>query len=100
MNPKTKTKIRLAVKDYFAMFPQDWKLVQVEIEKMRQNAMTDFAELKGAKMIKRALFTIPEKLSTMIGLKLNDEERISFTQTENARWFATEYPMFRITKEV
>lgn len=100
MKPKTRTKIRLAVKDYFEMFPEDWELVKPEIEKMRQNKVTDFAELKGSDNVKRALFAVPEKLSSMIGLKLDEEERLLFTEKENARWFAKEYPQFRITKEI
>ena len=100
MKIKTKTKIRLAVKDYFEMFPEDWELVKPEIEKMRQNKSSDFAELSGNHSIRRALFSIPEKLSSMIGLKLDLEERQMFTQKENARWFAQEYPQFRITNEI
>lgn len=97
MKPITRTKIRLAVKDYFEMFPEDWELVKPEIERIRQNKDNDFAELKGNQAVKRALFSVPEKLSAMIGMKLNEEERQSFTQQENARWFAQEYPQFRIT---
>ncbi len=99
MKPKTKTKIRLAVKDYFQMFPEDWNLVKEDIEKMRQNKVNDFAELD-THAIRRALFCVPEKLSTMIGLKLDQEERMLFTEKEHARWFASEYPMFAITKNV
>lgn len=100
MNQKTKTRIRLAVQDYFKNFPEDWELVKPEIEKMRQNKHTDFGELKGTHNLKRALFTLPEKLSAMIGLKLTSEERQLFTQKENARWFASEYKVFRITNEI
>lgn len=100
MNPKTKTKIRMAVKDYFEMFPEDWELVKPEIEKMRQSKITDFAELNGTHAVKRALFSLPEKLSAMIGQKLTLEERHLFTQVENARWFAKEYPQFNITSNV
>jgi hypothetical protein len=100
MNPKTKTKIRTAVKDYFEMFPQDWELVKPEIERMRLNKVNDFAELEGNQNLKRALFSVPEKLSSMIGLKLDLEERQLFSQKEHARWFATEFPMFRISKDV
>lgn len=90
----------MAVKDYFEMFPQDWELVKPEIERLRLNKVNDFAELEGNQNLKRALFSVPEKLSSMIGLKLDLEERQLFTQKENARWFATEFPMFRISSEV
>lgn len=100
MNPKTKTKIRMAVKDYFQMFAEDWELCKQDIEYQRQNLRTDFAELEGTQNLKRALFSVPEKLSVMIGKKLTDEERHLFTEKENARWFANEFPQFRITKEI
>ena len=90
----------MAVKDYFRMFPEDWELVKIDIEYQRQNLLTDFGELPGTHAIKRALFAVPEKLSAMIGKKLTEEERQSFTQLENARWFAKEFPQFRLTKEV
>ncbi len=100
MNPKTKTKIRLAVKDYFEMFPEDWELTKPEIERMRSNLKNQFAELDEAKGIRRALFSVPEKLSTMIGMKLTNEERDEFRDKEAARWFADEFKQFSITKNV
>lgn len=99
MNPKTKVKIRTAVKDYFEMFPKDWELVKPEIEKIRQNTINEFAELD-TKAVRRALFSLPEKLSAMIGKKLTEEERQLFTEKENARWFANEFKQFNITKNV
>lgn len=100
MNPKTKTKIRMAVKDYFSMFSEDWELCKLDIDIQRQGLKNEFASLEGTHAIQRALFAVPEKLSTMIAMKLTDEERQSFTQKENARWFAEEFPQFRITSNV
>lgn len=100
MNPKTKLKVRLAVKDYFEMFPEDWELCKLDIEYQKQNMKNDMAALEGTHALKRALFSVPEKLSTMIALKLSDEERQAFSEKENARWFAGEFPQFRITKEI
>lgn len=100
MDPKTKTKIRIAVKDYFRLFPEDWESVKIDIEYQRQNLADEMAMVKGSHSLKRALFTVPEKLSAMIGKKLNDEERQAFTQLDNARWFAKEFAQFRLTKEV
>lgn len=90
----------MAVKDYFEMFPEDWELCKLDIEYQKQNMKNDMAALEGTHAIKRALFAVPEKLSAMIGLKLTSEERQEFTQKENARWFADEFPAFRLTKEI
>ena len=100
MNPKTKLKVSMAVKDYFEMFPEDWELCKHDIEYQKQNMKNDMASLPETHNLKRALFAVPEKLSAMIGLKLDDEERQAFTEKENARWFANEFPQFRITKEI
>lgn len=90
----------MAVKDYFEMFPEDWELVKLDIEYQKQNMKNDFASLEGTHALKRALFAVPEKLSIMIGMKLTPEERAEFTQKENARWFADEFPQFSLTKNV
>ena len=100
IDDKTKMRIRTAVTDYFKMFPEDWELCKLDIEYQRQNMKTDFAELPGTQNLKRALFSVPEKLATMIGKKLTVEELQLFKEKENARWFAQEFPQFRITKEI
>lgn len=100
MTIKTKIKIRTAVKDYFQMFPKDWELCKLDIEYQKQNMKEDMATLEGTQAIKRALFAVPEKLSTMIAMKLDDMERKEMTEKDNARWFANEFPQFRLTKEV
>lgn len=81
-------------------FPDDWRECQFEINYQRQNLENDMAEIKGRHAVKRALFSIPEKLSSMIALKLSEHEMAIFKEKENARWFAKEFPQFAITKEV
>jgi hypothetical protein len=100
MKDRTKVKVRMAVKDYFAMFPEDWELTKPEIERMRSNLKNQFAGLDETHGIKRALFSVPEKLSTMIGMKLTTEEANEFRGKEAARWFADEFKQFSITKNV
>lgn len=91
----------MAVKDYFEMFPEDWKEAKLEIQIQREGLDNEFASLKETHAITRALYSIPEKLSAMIGKKLTQEEIALFKEKENARWFANEFPQFRISnKEV
>lgn len=95
-------RIRTAVADYQAMFPKDYKELMKAIAYQKQNLKTDMAEItetRGATDI-RALFTIDEKLSTMLGMKLTNEELIEFRTRETTRWFAKEFPQFAITKAV
>lgn len=100
MNTKTKVKIRMAVKDYQEMFPEEYRDLLIVIENQRQNLKNEYAEFEGTHAIKRALFTISEKLSQMIGMKLSEDERQMFRDKEAQRWFCKEFPQFAITKEV
>ena len=100
MTPKTKVKIRMAVKDYQDMFPNEYQGLLKVIENQRQNLKTEYAELEGTHMIKRALFTVSEKLSQMIGMKLTEAERQMFKDKEAQRWFCREFPQFSLTREV
>jgi len=100
MNDRTKMRIRMAVGDYFKMFPDDWELCKLDIQYQRQNLRDGLATLEGSQSIKRALFSVPEKLAAMIGKKLTTPELQLFKEKENARWFAREFPQFRITEEI
>lgn len=93
-------KIRTAVADYQKMFPDDYKLLVQYVLYQKENLDNDMAEIKGTHAIKRALFTISEKLSGMIALKLDQEETMSFKEKENQRWFAKEFPQFSLVKEI
>lgn len=90
----------MAVKDYQEMFPDEYRDLLIVIENQRQNLKSEFAEMEGTHMIKRALFTISEKLSQMIGMKLTEEERNMFKDKEAQRWFCKEFPQFAVTKEI
>ena len=100
IDDKTKMRIRTAVADYFKMFPEDWEEAKVEIQMQRQNLDNEYAQLKSTHALQRALYTIPEKLSAMIAKKLTPEQIQLFTEKANARWFANEFPLFRISKEI
>ncbi len=100
MTPKTKMRIRLAVADYQKIFSEDYEAFLAHMTQRREGLNDDFATLEGASNLKRHLTEIPEKLSTMIGIKLSDVERIAFKELENMRWFASEFPQFTLTKEV
>ncbi len=77
------------------MFPEDWQLSKLDIEYQKQNLKNDFAGLD-TQGLKRALFSTPEKLAAMIGMKLDHEEQLLFKGKEASRWFAEEFPQFRI----
>jgi hypothetical protein len=88
----------MAVKDYQNMFPEEYQKLMLIIEQQRQNLQSEYAEIPATKGIKRALFSVSEKLSAMIGLKLTQEERIEFKDLQAQRWFCKEFPQFSLTK--
>lgn len=90
----------MAVVDYIKMFPEEYKLFLKHIEQLRGGLKEDFATLPGAHAIHRQLLEMPEKLSVMIGKKLDDVERASFKEKENQRWFAREFSQFAVSKNV
>lgn len=94
--------ISMAVKDYMKMFPEEYNSVLKAIKIQKNSLKTELAEIKGSHGITRALYTIPEKLHEMISTKLNNEEDelAKFKELDSARWFATKFPMFNITKKV
>ncbi len=100
MNPKTKLKIRTAVSDYQKMFPDEYQLFLVHMKNIKQGLKQDMAGLTGSHAIGRHLTEVPEKLSIMIAKKLDGEELISFKEIESMRWFAKEFPQFRVSKNI
>lgn len=90
-------RVRLAVKDYQEMYPQEYKDLLVVIQEQRDNLKNDMAEIKGHSL-KRALYTISENLNAMIGKKLDDKDRIEWKEKDSQRWFCKEFPQFQITK--
>lgn len=99
INPKAKMRVRLAVKDYQDMYPEEYKELMIVIQDQRDNLKDDMAEIKGH-MIKRALYTVSEKLHAMIGAKLDESEKIEWRELDTQRWFCKEFPQFRISKFV
>lgn len=85
--------------DYQRMFPEEYKDLLKAIQIQKDNLKSDMAEIEGH-AVKRALFTISEKLSTMIAMKLDSQELEYFKTLEGGRWFAKEFGQFRISRHV
>lgn len=102
LNPKAKMRIRTAVKDYQDMFPEDYKWLLRDIEFSKQNLKTEYAEVPDSRggTDMRLLFVIDERLSTMIGMKLTNDELVDFRDKVNTRWFAKEFPQFAVSKDI
>lgn len=100
LQPKSKMRINLAVKDYMSMFADEYKEFLKVIAQQRDNLENEMAELKSTHAIKRGLSTIPEKLFQMIQKKLDTQEMLEFRSVESQRWFVTEHSQFKLSKHV
>lgn len=100
MKKKTRMLIRTAVADYVKMFPDEYRDLLYTIHIQKQNMQDEMATIKKTHAIKRALFTISEKLNAMIEKKLSTDELVEFKTKDGGRWFAKEYPQFSLTKKV
>ena len=59
----------------------------------------DFATLEGSEY-QRALFEIPETLSTMLIMSLEEEETVWFKTKQGAHWFCKTFPVFQLPRYV
>ena len=100
ISKKGQARIAIAVSDYKEMFPEEYESLMLVIQDQRDNLETDMAEIKGSSTLKRALYTISEKLSGMIHMKLDDADSKEWTELESQRWFCKTYPEFSVTKHV
>lgn len=101
-----KHKIKLAVRDYIKLFPEEWVAFKVQTESLRRTLKDQkFAEAKGTGSEMRALFEMPETLHTILVNNLDDAEMDWFKSggidhKEGGRWFAKSFPEFRIPSNV
>lgn len=100
MSPKTKMKVSVAVADYIKMFPEEYQKFLSMMQHLKGNLSDEMAAIKDADAIQRHLFEMPEKLSIMIGKKLEEEELQEFQSDEATSWFGKEFPQFTVTKYI
>ena len=101
MKRETQAKVKDTVAQYISLFPQEYDALVAQVANERNNLKNDMAEFEKSNSIKRALYTISETLSNMIFKRLDvDEIKEWSNNKESARWFAREYPQFRISKEI
>lgn len=97
---QTKKKINEIVESYKRMFPDEFNLVIEQIKLNRKKQRDKFATLKKTDFVERALIETPELLNSMFDLRLTDNEKIEFKSKKGIRWFAEQYPMFKIAEKI
>lgn len=98
-----KDHITQIVEEYIKLFPEDFQTVKDGIALSRGTYDDEYAsaKLSGAPDM-RALFEIPVDLSEMLIMQLTEEEMEWFKaggkdRKEGGRWFAKNFPAFRLT---
>lgn len=99
-----KAKIKKSVEDYIKLQPEEYRVFRMSMED-RKSDLTDerFGVAKGSEM--RVLFEMPETLHKMIVNQLDIEELEWFKaggadRKEGGRWFAVNFPAFRLAEHV
>lgn len=90
-----KNKITELVKNYMAMFPEEFELVKKELAAKRTKNRDKFAAIEGTDVLQRAIHEIPMTLETVLSTKLKDDELQWFRTIAGARWFARKFPVFK-----
>ncbi len=92
-----KEKITQAVDAYREKHPEEFRKFSAQLTEKRRKLRD---ERRGGTYGFSALFEMPVELDAMISNALDPEEQIQFALLENARWFATRFPEFRIPDEI
>lgn len=89
------------VAGYKELFPEEYEMTVKFIEDNRRLQANEFSALKNEHAIlERALYEIPEKLSTMIFQELSEEELNYFKSKQGGRWFAKSFPQFALATKI
>lgn len=99
MKIKTKAKIKAIVESYIKLFPEEFDLLKKFLRERRELLENEFGQMK-TEMLKRILYEIPENLDVMFQDKLSVAELEELKTLEGGRWFAKNFPDFRITKKI
>lgn len=97
----TKNRIKNLVGGYKALFPEEYETVVNFIAQNRKLQENEFASMrKDMTMLERALFELPETLSTMLIKELKPLELEYFKSKDGGRWFAKTFPQFALAQKI
>lgn len=93
-----KKHIEEIVKAYIAEFPDEFDIVRQAIIAKRSLTRDEFATLEGSQT--RALYEIPERLSTKLINELDEEEMTWLRTLIGGRWFARKFRVFSLATKI
>lgn len=86
--------IEALVKDYMSKYPGEFEDFKRGMRMKRGNLVNDFAEVREADYLERAIHEMPEALYVAFKFRLPDETFAWFRTKDGSRWFARRYPVF------
>lgn len=100
MSASSKKAIRKVVDDYVKLFPEEFEAFRNGMVALRATVHDKFAKLQGTEYT-RALYEMPETLSTMLITNLEEEDMVWLKSggkngKEGGLWFARTFKDFRI----
>lgn len=103
MNNEIKDKVRAQVQSYIEEFRDEYEAVKQFVKDEREMLKNDFASSDDLSLGRR-LVEFPETLHNMIMSALTEEERVIIKSGESSieyiRWFAKNFPEFRIPERL
>lgn len=100
MRNSTKLKIKSIVEEYKLLFPADYMGTCEVVKHQRANMRDEYAAVLGTHILHRALYSISELLSGMIGQRLNEGEITEMSEKPSQRWFAKTYKEFCLADKI
>lgn len=91
----TKKHIERIVEQYIKQFSEEYRIFQRAMDMKRSMTRDEYASVDGSDEM-RGILEMPETLSTMLIMDLNEEETEWFTTKAGARWFARKFPAFKL----
>ena len=98
-NIQNQSRIIEVVDSYKNLYPKDYEEVCKMMEEKRKDLKNKYAEID-SKLLKRALFEIPETLDNFLSIKLTPDERTWFKTKEGSIWFAKQFKEFASAKVI
>jgi len=103
---QSKDRITAIVKGYILLHPEEFEAFKEGMNAVRASIKDEeFGTLEGTEYT-RALYEMPETLQTMLIMSLPEEDMlwlkdgIPSDRKQGGRWFATNFPVFRIPDKV
>ena len=96
---KSQDNITVVVREYVRTYPREYGLFKGQNWRRRNAQNNKFASIrKGAGALERRLTEIPETLFGMFTANLSDKDLEYYKSKKGTRWFAGEFPDFRIAE--